>query len=171
MIQANMIKCTTDEFEEYQEFARQTFVDTYQHNTDAANLQKYVDENFSEEAIAKELTDPQCAIFMLKAGDEILGYVKLRWNTAHPQLDKKSIELQRIYVQKDYYGKGYGKTLLAYAEQFGRENGFDWIWLCVWFENHGAIRFYEREGWEKFGETQFRFGDIVYTDPVFRKGL
>lgn len=166
-----IVKFTIDDLDIYQSVARQTFYDAYERNTDAENLQKYIDDNFSLPVVTAELHDPDCALFYLRDGNNIVGYIKLRWNTSHDLLEGKAIELQRIYVVKEYYGKGYGKILLDHAEQYGRENGFDWIWLCVWYENAGAIRFYEREGWKKFGMTRFKFGDVVYDDPVFKKRL
>lgn len=166
-----IVKFTTDDLDVYQSVARQTFFDAYERNTDAENLQKYIDDNFALPVVTAELDDPNCALFYLREGNDILGYIKLRWNTSHDLLKGKVIELQRIYVVKEFYGKGYGKILLEHAEQFGRENGFEWIWLCVWYENAGAIRFYEKAGWEKFGMTRFKFGDVVYDDPVFKKKL
>jgi len=166
-----IIKYTIDDLETYQSVARQTFFDAYEKDTKPSDLQKYIAENFATEVVKTDLTDPESAVFFLHDDEKILGYVKLRWNTYHEALTGKAIELQRIYVLKEYYGKGYGKILIDHAEQFGRENGFEWIWLCVWLDNHGAIRFYEKAGWEKFGMTRFKFGDIVYDDPVFKKKL
>lgn len=168
----DIVKCTIDEFEPYQVLARQTFIETYEKGTDPGDLDKYIAENFSDEAITQELNSDQCAVFLLKDKDGgLVGYSKLRWDTTHELLEGRVIEMQRIYVLRQYYGQGYGKTLIGHAEQYGREHGFDWIWLCVWFENHGAIRFYEREGWHKFGDKEFKFGDGIYLDPVFRKKI
>ena len=43
--------------------------------------------------------------------------------------------------------------------------------LGFWSENHGAIRFYEREGWEKFAQKDFQFGNEIHVDPVFKKRI
>lgn len=172
MEQVEIVRCTIDDLEQYQALARKTFFDTYEVGTDPQDLQKYMEENFSTEVAQKELAGNECAIFLLKEKDlGNVGYVTLRWDTTHELLDANSIELQRIYVSKDHQSKGYGKLLISHGEQYGRQHGFDYIWLCVWYENHGAIRFYERAGWEKFGMKDFKFGDHVYQDPVFRKKL
>lgn len=166
-----IVQCSFDDWENYQSVARKTFFETYEKGTSADDLDKYMAENFSDDAIIEELTGDHYAVFLLKDKEKIIGYSKLRWDTTHESLDENSMELQRIYVAKEYQGKGYGKILIDHAEQYAREQGFAWIWLCVWFENHGAIRFYERSGWQKFGDTQFKFGDHVYLDPVFRKKI
>lgn len=167
-----MVKCNMNDLPVYRELARQTFFDAYEKDTDPSDLQQYIGEHFSIEAITRELTDAHCAVFFLKdESKQVTGYVKLRWDTSHELLEGKPIELQRIYVKKEYYGKGYGKLLLDYAEAYGRDHGYDWIWLCVWLDNHGAIRFYRRNGWEQFGEIKFKFGDTIFNDPVFKKKL
>lgn len=167
-----MIKATIDDLLVYKAVASETFYDAYVKDTDPSDLQKYMSENFTDEMLREELNDPHGVIFFLKnAGENILGYIKLRWNTSHLLLTGWAIELQRIYVLKEFYNKGYGKVLIDFAEQYGRQHGYEWIWLCVWAENHGAIRFYERAGWEKFGMTKFKFGDTIYDDPVFKKRL
>lgn len=163
-----IVQCTIDDWEMYQGLTRKTFFETYEKGTPPDDLKKYMEENFSTEAIKNELTTDPCVVFILKENEPI-GYIKLRWDTTHGSLDGKTIELQRIYIVKEQYGKGYGKNLIEHAEQYAYDHGFDWIWLCVWYENAGAIRFYERSGWEKFGDKQFKFGDHVYLDPVFRK--
>jgi GNAT superfamily N-acetyltransferase len=167
-----IVQCTLADYKPYQNLARQTFFESYETGTDPADLEKYMVENFSDEAITEEFNSSDCVVFLMKDKERgLLGYTKLRWDTTHELLKGKNIELQRIYVLKTYYGQGYGKSLIKHAEQYGRQKGFDWIWLCVWFENHGAIRFYEREGWLKFGDKKFKFGDHIYLDPVFRKKL
>ena len=85
--------------------------------------------------------------------------------------NNKALELQRIYLLAPYWNKGYGTFFLDFCEQYGRERGFEWIWLVVWVENHSAIRFYERQGWEKFAQKDFQFGDEVHHDPVLKKKL
>jgi len=167
-----IVRVTIDELKQYRSLARKTFLETYESNTDPQQLKDYMEEHFSNEASVAELAGDECAVFFLKDDNgETVGYCKLRWDTTHELLEPNAMELQRIYVLGEYQGNGYGKLLLKHAEQYGREHGFDWIWLCVYYENHGAIRFYEREGWVKFGIKEFKFGDGVYLDPVMKKKL
>jgi GNAT superfamily N-acetyltransferase len=79
-----------------------------------------------------------------------------------------ALELQRIYLLAQYWNKGHGKTLLDFAKTWAKEQNFEWIWLIVWFKNDGAIRFYQREGWEIFGRKDFLFGNEIHHDFAFR---
>lgn len=167
-----VVRCTVQDLEQYQWVARKTFLETYEKNTDPVQLKDYMEEHFSTAAVSSDLKGAECAVFFLKDDNgNILGYSKLRWDTTHELLEPNAIELQRIYILQEHHSNGFGKILLRHAGQYGRDHGFDWIWLCVYYENHGAIRFYEREGWSKFGIKEFKFGDGVYMDPVMKKRL
>ncbi len=43
------------------------------------------------------------------------------------------------------------------------------VWIGVWSENHGALRFYGRHGFEKAGEYGFRVGTTVDREFILRR--
>ncbi len=43
------------------------------------------------------------------------------------------------------------------------------VWIGVWSENHGAQRFYAREGFEKVGEYGFPVGGTVDREFILRR--
>jgi ribosomal protein S18 acetylase RimI-like enzyme len=43
------------------------------------------------------------------------------------------------------------------------------IWIGVWSENHGAQRFYARQGFEKVGEYGFAVGSTVDREFILRR--
>ena len=43
------------------------------------------------------------------------------------------------------------------------------IWIGVWSENHGAQRFYVREGFEKVGEYGFKVGRTLDLEFILRR--
>jgi ribosomal protein S18 acetylase RimI-like enzyme len=52
-----------------------------------------------------------------------------------------------------------------------KEHGHDRVWLGVWELNARAIAFYEKWGFEKFGEHVFMLGTDPQTDFMMRKKL
>jgi ribosomal protein S18 acetylase RimI-like enzyme len=56
-------------------------------------------------------------------------------------------EVYAIYLQSDHWGKGYGKNLLADAENRLSEEGFSTITLWVLELNYRTRRFYEIAGY------------------------
>lgn len=52
-----------------------------------------------------------------------------------------------------------------------RKLGMRTIWLGVWEQNTAAIAFYERQGFERFGEHVFRIGNDDQTDYLLARVL
>ena len=152
--------------------AKQSFIDAFEAQSDPENFKVYVANAFTEEAVLEELQHSKSVFFSLDTeGGEMTGYVKMRWDRSEEFFPngEKAVELQRIYLLKEFWNQGLGKTLLDFSENYAREQGFEWIYLVVWLENQGAIRFYERYGWEKFARKNFKFGNEIHHDFVLRK--
>jgi ribosomal protein S18 acetylase RimI-like enzyme len=65
-------------------------------------------------------------------------------------------------------GQAIGQSLLDHAKQLAKEQNAHFLWLGVWEHNPGAIRFYERNGFQKFGEHPFILGKDVQNDFLMR---
>lgn len=52
--------------------------------------------------------------------------------------------VEGLFVDKEYRGQGAGKALLDRAKESRQKLG-----LCVYERNEGAVRFYEREGFQQ----------------------
>ena len=59
---------------------------------------------------------------------------------------EKIIELKRMFVLKEYQGKGYGRLLLETAIAYAREEGYDKIFLDTRIELRAAIDLYRKYG-------------------------
>lgn len=168
-----IIRCTEKDHKELLKLAKQSFIDAFEKVSDPTNFKLYVKTAFQPKILRGELLDEKSIFYFLKTDKgETAGYLKMRWDRSEEFFsDEKALELQRIYFLEPYWGKGLGKTLLNFAENYGRERGFKWIYLIVWCENHAAIRFYEREGWSIFGRKNFQFGDEIHHDYALRKQI
>ena len=168
-----IIRCNESHLEEYQYVARQSFIDAFEKVSEPESFKSYISTAFLPDILRGELMDDKIAIYFLQNDEnETVGYVKLRWDRSEEFFPNESaLELQRIYLLEQFWSKGYGKIILDFSEKYAFEHNFTWIWLVVWSENHGAIRFYEREGWEKFAQKDFQFGNEIHVDPVFKKRI
>lgn len=150
--------------------SRQTFSDAFEAQTDPENYKIYVENNLNTEVLRGELSAAKTQFFFAQTQEgETVGYLKLRWDrSAETFGDTPALELQRIYILGKHWNKGYGKILLDFSKEWAKLKNFAWIWLIVWFKNEGAIRFYQREGWEIFGRKDFQFGHEIHHDYAFR---
>ena len=79
-----------------------------------------------------------------------------------------ALEIERIYVIQEYQGKKVGQQLYEKAIQVAKEKKAQYVWLGVWEENHKAIQFYNKNGFEVFDKHVFVLGDEKQTDLMMR---
>jgi len=72
-------------------------------------------------------------------------------------------------VAPEYQNTGIGSALLAQAEQWAVENGFNWLALDTAEPVTGLIEFYERRGYHKVGTV--RWPGKKYRSVVMKKSL
>ena len=66
----------------------------------------------------------------------LFGYLKLIKDVSHEKLQtKKNIELEKIYVLKEYLDKKVGKGLILEAINFSKQHHFETLFLGVWQEH------------------------------------
>ena len=149
-----------------------TFFETYAQRNSVVDMQQYLAANFNKQAVAKQIEHAGSTFYIAYLENEPIGYLKL--NTAEAQTDLKehdSIEIERIYVLAAYHGKNIGQLLYQKAVTMAKEKGKSSIWLGVWEQNPRAIRFYEKQGFEKFDTHIFVVGSEEQTDYLMRKLL
>lgn len=84
-------------------------------------MKKYLDEEFSVEKLTVELNDKNSEFYFGTIDNNIIGYLKINFGQSQTELqDDKAIEIERIYVLKDYHGKGVGQLLYDKAIQISR---------------------------------------------------
>ena len=164
--------CTEADSAELLALSFQTFEEAYKDTNDPENYALYVKKSFTLAVIQMELAEPKSFFFFLRTDDtnDIIGYLKLRSDRSEEFFPSEpALELQRIYIKKAFWRSGYGKVLLAFAENYAHENKFKWLWLVVFNKNDAAIRFYTREGYTVFANKAFQFGDEIHDDFAMRK--
>lgn len=60
----------------------------------------------------------------------------------------KHLYIDDLVVEKDLRGQGLGKQLLDHALAEAAREECQGLRLCTGIENHSAVKFYEREGWQ-----------------------
>jgi ribosomal protein S18 acetylase RimI-like enzyme len=153
-----------------QSIARQTFYETFAEFNTPADIQKYLDESFATEKLTAELQDKNSEFWFIMEDEKIVGYLKINYGPAQTEInDDRAIEIERIYVLKDFHGKNAGQLLYEKAFDIARKKKMDYIWLGVWEKNFRAQKFYIKNGFFEFAKHIFRLGNEVQTDLLMRK--
>ena len=152
--------------------ARDTFIETFSEANKAEDMERYLTENFSEEQLARELSNPDSFFYVAEVNGHVVGYLKL--NTAHAQTEPQAadaLEIERIYVLSNYHGNGVGQALYHHAMSVAEDRKASYVWLGVWEHNHRALRFYEKNGFTAFGTHIFQLGNDQQTDILMQKSV
>jgi ribosomal protein S18 acetylase RimI-like enzyme len=155
-----------------QNISSQTFIETFAEVNTSENMTSYLAEEFSLEKLSSELINPNIEYYFASIGKEVIGYLKLNFGIAQKELqNENSLEIERIYVSKEYLGKQVGQLLLGKAIAIANDKKLDFIWLGVWEKNQRAIRFYEKNGFVVFDEHLFILGNDKQTDLLMKLKL
>ncbi|MFI5129669.1 MAG: GNAT family N-acetyltransferase [Chitinophagales bacterium] len=152
------------------DLSRQTFHDTFASQNTVEDMDKFMKERFTREALMNEV-GTEGNVFMIAFIDaEPAGYVRLREGSSRPEFENKScLEIARIYVINKMIGKGVGSELMQKCIDVATEGNKELLWLGVWKENTVAIDFYKRWGFEIFGEQDFLLGNDLQKDWLMKK--
>ncbi|MEY3209167.1 MAG: hypothetical protein RL064_1198 [Bacteroidota bacterium] len=172
MTNISILDATINDLELLQKIGRQTFSETFAASNSLENMTKYLEEGFSSEKLLGELTNINAAFYIARSEMEVVGYLKLNFGQSQTELkDSKALEIERIYVLKEFQGKNIGQLLYEKAIQIANQNNAEYVWLGVWEENEKAIKFYTKNGFVAFDKHIFKLGDDEQTDIMMKLTL
>ena len=162
-------KLDITDLENLQKISITTFRETFEEVNSEEDMQKYLDENLNLERLKSELENPDSEFYFIENENKNLGYLKLNFGNAQTEkVEENYFEIERIYVLKAFLGQKIGQILFDKAIEIGREKNLEYVWLGVWEENHRAIKFYKKNGFEIFGKHDFVLGEDVQTDLLMK---
>jgi diamine N-acetyltransferase len=172
MTTIRITKVTFKDLPQLQQISKQTFYETFSAKNTEENMRKYLDEALSVQQLTAELNDPNAAFYLATLNDTVIGYLKLNFGQSQIELkDENAMEMERIYVAKEFLGKSIGQKLYDQAINIAREKKLDYVWLGVWEENQRAINFYRKNGFVQFDKHLFKLGDDEQTDIMMKLQL
>jgi diamine N-acetyltransferase len=144
---------------------KQTFQETFRDLFTADELNEYLENTFGIKKLEDSLLRPWNIFGIVYYSDMPVGYYKVKIGSGYddPEVNNP-VQLQKIYVLKDYLDKKLGKALLEDIFALQEIKACDMIWLVVLHSNGRAIRFYENNGFGKLKKYYHRIGahDLEY---------
>lgn len=165
-------KCVPEDIETLRDFSSRTYFETFAHMNTFEDMEAYLNKAFETEKLRAELWDTNSSFYFLYSDGKLAGYLKLNEAPAQTDIhDEQSLEIERIYVSKEFQGKGLGGYLMDKAINIAVQRKKAYAWLGVWEENEKALGFYQKNGFYKTGTHSFFMGDDEQTDYIMRKDL
>lgn len=169
MSEIEVYRIGLNEISQLQEIGRQTFFETFAESNSEENMQNYLSEGFTIEKLTTEINNPNSEFYFAAIENQIIGYLKVNFGEAQTELkDDKTLEIERIYVVKEFHGKSVGQILYDKAIEIANQKKVSYVWLGVWEENPRAISFYTKNGFIAFDKHIFKLGDDEQTDIMMK---
>jgi len=168
----NIRRVTKNETLLLQKIAQKTFLETFSELNSKENMEKYLEDKLSAGALSTELNNEYSEFYFAETGGEIVGYLKI--NSGNAQTEQQTdhaLEIERIYVLKEFHGKKVGQLLYQKAMDIALQRSVEYVWLGVWEENHRAVSFYKKNGFVEFDKHIFKLGDDEQTDLMMKLEL
>ncbi len=145
--------------------AQDTFWESHGHSASEEEIDHYVQHHLNEQAIKKELQDPENQYFLIFDSNVPVGFMKFRFDMEYKAISEKHIcKLDRIYVLKSHLGKKLGLAMMKRAIELAKEHGQRGMWLYTWIENLRAVAFYEKQGFKIIDSADFKISD-THSNP------
>ena len=155
-----------------QAIGKQTFYETFAETNTPEDMEQYLTTSFGTAKIQQELSNPDSLFFFAEEENKVIGYLKLNFASAQtePQ-DPNAMEIERIYVLKEFHGSGVGQALYQKAIEVAKERRVPYVWLGVWEKNERALRFYKKNGFVAFDTHTFVLGSDGQTDILMKLSM
>jgi diamine N-acetyltransferase len=160
-------KSTLGDLHKLQEISYETFNDTFKEQNTPENMNAYLEKAFNLKQLEAELSNPSSEFFFVYFNNELAGYLKVNINDAQSEdMGNEALEVERIYIKRDFQKHGLGKYLLKKAIEVAKVHNKTKIWLGVWEKNENAIAFYKKLGFVEIGAHSFYMGDEEQIDII-----
>jgi ribosomal protein S18 acetylase RimI-like enzyme len=156
-----------DDSEVLAHIAKHTFRETFATENNLADMEFHCSKNFGTEIQRQEILDPNRATILAEVEDRLVAFAQVRLHSPKECVaaDYPS-ELHRLYVKKEWHGRGVAPKLMSKILSTALDAGADHIWLGAWEHNPRAIAFYGKYGFRVVGEHTFLFGSDPQRDLV-----
>ncbi|MCC9168715.1 GNAT family N-acetyltransferase [Pontibacter harenae] len=112
----------------------------------------YVKKCFTQHPLEQEFADSNAAFFFINLEEKPVGFLKLNIDKALDNYTAAdALELERIYIIQEASGKGIGSKAIDFTVQFAKDREKQVVWLKAMDSSDDAVRFYERNGFQKCG--------------------
>lgn len=137
--------------------------EAHRDSTSEANLNEYLEKNYTQDAIIQELNDLNNIYHLISYNGVPVGFSKINLNAKHPDIVAENVtKLDRIYLLKEFYDLKLGLELLKFNIEYARNNNQSGIWLYTWIGNNRAVNFYLKAGFKIIGSHKFYVTETHY---------
>ncbi|MEP7452965.1 GNAT family N-acetyltransferase [Phyllobacterium sp. SB3] len=132
---------------------------------------RYVLTEFTADRFAQEIANEQKQLIVAEVADHLVGYIRLDFEAICPIRSIAQPEIETLYVQEHFAGRGVGSALLNKAVESCTSRDQHQVWLLVNQQNLTAYRFYESKLFQRIGTVDFELESERHANDVLVKRL
>ena len=132
-------------------------------------LTEYLEFTYDPVKLTKSIRKENNMYLLAFLDGQAVGFAKLKKHSLNDLIASPAqMELQKIYVLKEYQGKGVGTALMKEVKSIASDRNPDYLWLDTYISNEKAIHFYEKNGFKKIGNYFFTIGSQTFEYHVMK---
>lgn len=147
------------------------YIEAYAEEGITSELVNYMEKRFSEDHIYNIIKEKPQQLIIAYYGNNPIGVAEIHLDNICPIKNKSVVELDKLYVLRQFNSIGIGQGLMIETEKLIRKKAFKELNLEVFVGNNRAIKFYEEFGFVKIGKVDFPMQDNTYENWVMNKKL
>lgn len=147
------------------------YIETYGKEGVTHEFANFMEQQFSAQKIANTIASDNHYILVAYFKNNPVGIIQVEYNKPCPINNFIAPEINKLYVLRNFYGKGIGQNLMQTAERQIALKGYDKVWLWVLQSNIRANTFYQKQAYEMIGTADFQMEVNRYTNNVMMKNL
>lgn len=153
--------------------AERTFRETFAEHNSAEDMDLFCANAYSAAKQDAELRDPRREIWVAETAGRLVAYFMLTEGPPDGDVTvgARPLELQRIYVDREFHGRGVAHALMEKILERARAREFTTLWLGVWEHNQRALAYYAKFGFTTVGEHTFVLGKDPQRDLILALAL
>ncbi len=115
-------------------------------------MQKFTNHKFSDALLKQRFSEMvtqnyECAAIFNRSA--LIGVCGMWFCTRH--YSGRSVEVDHVYIDGDYRGKGLGKLFFKWIYDYVKQKGYEAVELNSYVQNHPSHKFYYNEGFNILG--------------------
>jgi ribosomal protein S18 acetylase RimI-like enzyme len=171
-VQVTIRRANSNDAELLAELGARTFKETFAADNTNEDMEVYLAAHFSVAQQTAELAHAASTFLIAEVEEQAAGYAKLHAGEPPKDIEgTKAIELVRLYVSSEWFGRGVGEALMRACVDEARNTGYETLWLGVWERNARAQAFYHKWDFRAVGEHVFQLGQDMQRDILMERAL
>ncbi len=154
--------------------SKETFYDTFTGTCTPEDMEGFLEKYYNEKTLLHEVQDSGIEFYFGEADGNPAGYLSFKEEVSDfaELKGKKSLELKRFYVSKEYHGKGAAHNMISFFIDKAINEDYEVVFLGVWEFNYRAQKFYSKHGFVLTDHKHdFPIGNTPQTDVYMIKYL